>query len=406
MWLSDFTLILSDRVVKGGSVRIEDGLITEVREEIVPEGINGRGMQLFPGFIDMHGDMIEIELEPRAQVDFPMDVALGHLDARLAASGVTTAYASVSFSRGARDGERRSYEHTCNIIRCLKEAKADTRIDHRIHARFDITFTTAIDALEHLLADGQVDLVSVMDHTPGQGQYRNLERMIELKAAREGSSIDQARAEVDERLKTTTPEEEIFANLQKVAGLCRQYGVSLASHDDDTVKKSNLMADIGAVISEFPVTMEAAETVVSRGLMTAVGAPNAMRGQSYSGNLSAREAHAAGLLHILAADYHPAAILPAIRVLAKTDPDGLAGAARLATINPAKALGLTDRGEIAVGKRADLIVVNDKDRVIETYCAGQSVHANGTLSAALPHKATATSASFTKASRDGLAAVT
>jgi alpha-D-ribose 1-methylphosphonate 5-triphosphate diphosphatase len=335
-----------------------------------------------------------------------MDVAVGHLDARLAASGVTTAYASVSFSRGARDGERRSYEHTCNIIRSLKAAKSDTRVDHRIHARFDITFTSAIDALEQLLIDGQVDLVSVMDHTPGQGQYRNLERMIELKAAREGSSVEQARAEVGERLKHTTPEEEIYANLQKVSGLCRKYSVSLASHDDDTVTKGNLMADIGAVISEFPVTMEAAETVVSRGLMTAMGAPNAMRGQSYSGNLSAREAHAAGLLHILAADYHPAAILPAIRVLSEADPDGLVGAARLATANPAQALGLTDRGEIAVGKRADLIVVNDRDRVIETYCVGQSVHANGTLSTRNVSNGTGKADSFTKASRDGLAAVT
>lgn len=379
MWLSDFTLVLPDRIVKGGSVRVKDGLIAEIREEFVPEGINGRGMQLFPGFIDMHGDMIEVELEPRAKVDFPMEVALGHLDARLAASGVTTAYASVSFSRRASDGERRSYEHTCNIIRALKNAKAVTGVDHRIHARFDITFTAAIDALEQLLADGQVDLVSVMDHTPGQGQYRNLERMIALKAVREGSSVEQAKADVDARQMHRTPEEEIFANLQKVSGLCRDYGVSLASHDDDTVKKANIMADIGAVISEFPVTMEAAETVVSRGMMTAMGAPNAMRGQSYSGNLSAREAHAAGLLHILAADYHPAAILPAIRALAKTDPDGLAGAARLATANPAKALRLGDRGEIAIGKRADLCVVDANDRIVETLKDGKTIHANGSL---------------------------
>ncbi|MEO0764300.1 MAG: hypothetical protein AAFZ09_21275, partial [Pseudomonadota bacterium] len=112
------------------------------------------------------------------------------------------------------------------------------------------------------------------------------------------------------------------------------------------------VADIGTVISEFPVTYEAAEIAKERGLMIAMGAPNAMRGKSYSGNLSAREAHAAGLLHILAADYHPAAILPAIRALASQDPDGLVGAVRLASKNPAKALGLADRGEIATGKRA------------------------------------------------------
>ncbi|MEL6683825.1 MAG: alpha-D-ribose 1-methylphosphonate 5-triphosphate diphosphatase [Pseudomonadota bacterium] len=406
MWLSDFTLILSDRVVKGGSVRLEDGFIAEVREEIVPEGINGRGMQLFPGFIDMHGDMIELELEPRPNVDFPMDVAVGHLDARLAASGVTTAYAGVSFSRSAKDGDRRSFEHTSGIIRALKDTVQGLRVDHRIHARFDMTYTDAIAALEGLLNAGAVDLVSVMEHTPGQGQYRDLEKLIAYRMRSTGAAEAEVRAGIEAQMAAAMAPDLVLKNLQDVSRLCKAHGVAMASHDDDTVQKTNLMADVGAVIAEFPVTMEAAETANDRGLMVAMGAPNAMRGQSYSGNLSARDAHAAGLLHILAADYHPATILPAIRALAATDPNGLAGATRLATANPAKALGLTDRGKIAVGKRADLIVVNDKDRVIETYCAGQSVHANGTLSTALPQKATATSESFTKASRDGLAPVT
>ncbi|MEC8197601.1 MAG: amidohydrolase family protein, partial [Pseudomonadota bacterium] len=109
------------------------------------------------------------------------------------------------------------------------------------------------------------------------------------------------------------------------------------------------------------------------------GAPNAMRGQSYSGNLSARDAHAAGLLHILAADYHPAAILPAIHALAKTDPNGLPGAVCLAASNPAEALGLNDRGEIAVGKRADLALVDPHLRVVKTLCAGDVVFSNGSV---------------------------
>ncbi len=374
MWLSDFTLVLPDRVVPGGSVLIENGLIADIRDHSVAGGLAGAGKHLFPGFVDMHGDMIELELEPRAKVDFPMSVAVHHLDARLAASGVTTAYAGVSFSRNAAEGDRRSFSHTSNIIRALRDAQGSTRVDHKIHARFDITYTAAIDALAGLLQDDMVDLVSVMDHTPGQGQYRNLERLIELKAARGEGSLDDVRANVAARMATRTSEDEILTNLEKVSALCREYGVSLASHDDDTVKKANIMADIGAVISEFPVTMEAAETVVSRGLMTAMGAPNAMRGQSYSGNLSAHDAHAAGLLHILAADYHPAAILPAIRALATTDPNGLAGATRLASANPAKALGLTDRGEIAIGKAADLCVADDQDRIRTTFRQGQVIY--------------------------------
>ena len=233
------------------------------------------------------------------------------------------------------------------MIRGLHAAKTSARVDHRIHARFDITFTSAINALEGLLADGLVDLVSVMDHTPGQGQYRNLERHIELRAAHHGISIEEARAKVQERVERATPVDVILTNLETVSRLCRDAGVQLASHDDDTIEKGNLVADLGAVISEFPVSMEAAETVVSRGLMTAMGAPNAMRGQSYSGNLSARDAHAAGLLHILASDYHPAAMLAAVNVLSQSDPSGMVGATRLVTANPATALKLIDRGEIA-----------------------------------------------------------
>ncbi len=381
MWLSNFTLVLPDRVIPAGSVLIEDGQITDIKDHAIAGGLSGDGKHfLFPGFIDMHGDMIELELEPRVQVDFPMPVALGHLDARLAATGVTTAYAAVSFSRGAKDGERRSFDHTAGIIRSLKSAKDAMRVDHKIHARFDITFTAAIAALEDLLKTGQVDLVSVMDHTPGQGQYRNLERHIELRAIHHGVSMKEARAMVQEKIDAATPEDEILTNLQRVSKLCRENGVALASHDDDTAQKAALIADLGAVISEFPVTMEAAETVVSRGLMTAMGAPNAMRGKSYSGNLSARDLHAKGMLHILAADYHPSAILPAIRALAETDPNGLAGATRLASAHPAKALGLSDRGEIAVGKRADLCIVDENDRVIETFKAGETVHSNGVMS--------------------------
>lgn len=380
MWLSDFTLVLPDRVVPGGSVRIENGLIAEIVDVAVPGGIEGAGRTLFPGFIDMHGDMIEQELEPRARVDFPMSVALGALDARLAASGVTTAYASVSFSRGARDGERRSFDHTSGVIRGVAAARANARVDHRIHARFDITFDNAVGVLEQLLADGDVDLVSLMDHTPGQGQYRNLEIHIRNRAAQQGISLTEARQMVEEtRAARQRPQEALLANMHAVSRMCREAGVALASHDDDTVEKAELMADLGSVIAEFPVTMEAAETAVARGVMTAMGAPNAMRGQSYSGNLSARDLHAAGMLSILAADYHPAAILPAVRILAGTDPQGLAGAARLATANPAKALGLTDRGEIAQGKRADLVVVDASDRVVLTLRGGGVIYSDGTL---------------------------
>jgi alpha-D-ribose 1-methylphosphonate 5-triphosphate diphosphatase len=379
MWLSDFTLVLPDRVQRG-SLRIESGVIAEITDHPVPGGLEGNGHTVFAGFIDMHGDMIEQELEPRVRVDFPMHVALNALDARLAASGVTTAYASVSFSRGVREGERRSYEHTSQVIRALHDARDGCRVDHRIHARFDITFDNAVGVLAQLLDDGQVDLVSLMDHTPGQGQYRNLEVHIKNKAALHGVSETEARQMVANAIaERSRPQDVLLNNMQTVARMCKEHGVAVASHDDDTVDKTHLMAELGAVIGEFPVTMEAAKAGVEKGMMMAMGAPNAMRGQSYSGNLSARDLHAEGLLSILAADYHPASILPAIQILAETDPNGLAGAARLANANPAKALGLSDRGEIAKGKRADLVLVDGQNRVAMTISNGEIIFANGTI---------------------------
>jgi alpha-D-ribose 1-methylphosphonate 5-triphosphate diphosphatase len=373
MWLSDVKIILASRIIENGALRIENGEIAEITESAGQPS----GFTVFPGFVDMHGDMIELELEPRPKVDFPMEVAVGHLDARLAAAGVTTAYAGVSLSRTAKDGARRSFAHTSFIIAALKKNIAGLRVDHRIHARFDITYSDAINALGGLLDTGAVDLVSVMDHTPGQGQYRDVETLIANRVSG-GLSEKEAGGYVEKRMRDAVPAEQILANLEKVSQLCSAKGVAIASHDDDTVEKTHLMADIGAVISEFPVTIEAAQIAKDRGLMIAMGAPNEMRGQSYSGNLSARDAHAAGLLHILAADYHPAAILPAIRALCASDPEGLVGAARLASTNPAKALGLSDRGEIAVGKRADLAIVDASDRIVQTYCAGDSVFSNGT----------------------------
>ena len=385
MWLSDFTLVLPDRIVEHGSLRISAGCIAEIAETPIPGGLPGDGLHLMAGFIDMHGDMIEVELEPRPHVEMPMDVAINTLDGRLAAAGVTTAYASVSFSRGVKDGYRRSYVHTSDVIRKLHASRYGLRVDHRIHARFDIKFDDAVEVVEALIAEEQVDLVSLMDHTPGQGQYRDIERHVRQLANAHDIDEDEARRRVAARIEEGQAAVAVIAGvMRQVADLCHVHGVALASHDDDTVDKAAWMASLGATISEFPVAMEAAEEATKRGLMVAMGAPNALRGRSYSGNLSAREAHAAGLLHILAADYHPGTILPAVKVLAETDPDGLAGAARLASANPARALGLADRGRLEKGLRADLCVadLSGVGRCVAAFSAGRMIHSDGRLNPA------------------------
>ncbi|WP_193335534.1 alpha-D-ribose 1-methylphosphonate 5-triphosphate diphosphatase [Devosia beringensis] len=383
MWLSDFRIVLADRVIDHGALRVEDGLIVEVRQTPVEQAdIDGQGLLLMPGMIDMHGDMIEREIEPRPNVRMPMEMGLRDLDRKLANSGITTAYAAVSFSPGSTYGHMRSYDFTSEMIRALRAHQAELLVDHRVHARFEVTFPAALSVVKELIAEGAVDLISLCDHTPGQGQYRDLALQAANLAKSKGITLEQARANLDQRIRDRKETAgDLSATLRAIAQYCALHGVPLASHDDDTVEKVVQMQALGAHISEFPVTLEAAREAHSRGMLNAMGAPNALRGISYSGNLSAREAHAHGLLDLLAADYHPSAMLPAVLVLGKTDPDGLAGATRLATRNPASVLGLEDRGEIALGLRADLIIADDTGvgHVRTTICRGAVAYSDGSM---------------------------
>jgi len=312
----------------------------------------------------------------------PMELGLRDLDRRLAAAGVTTAYAAVSFNPSSAYGHIRHFDNTSAIIRALKAMGDVLKVDHRVHARFEITFPDALRVVEGLIAEGAVDLVSLTDHTPGQGQYRDIEAHVARIARDKGLSQAEAQGEVSRRIATKqSTAGDMAATLRAISETCRAHGVPLASHDDDTVEKVALMQALGAGISEFPVTVEAAAEARARGLATAMGAPNALRGMSYSGNLSARDAHGAGLLDIMASDYHPSALLPAVLELAKADPDGLAGSTRLATLNPARALGLIDRGAIAPGMLADLLIADDRGvgHVRATLREGRKIYSDGSV---------------------------
>ena len=356
MWLSNFEIVLQDHVIERGSLRIEGGLIAEIREEAV-EGadIEGRGKLLLPGFVDIHGDMIEKEVEPRANVRMPIELGIYDLDKKLASCGVTTAYAALAFTP-ATYGHVRSIEHTRAMIQTLAAMRNELLIDHRVHGRFEVTFLPAVTEAKALIDTGALHLISLMDHTPGQGQYRDIELHIANMAKARKISEAQAAELVNKRIADRTEHGDSMEIINGLARLARESGVVLASHDDDTAEKVALLHSLGAAISEFPINVAAAAEAKRLGLATAMGAPNALRGLSYSGNLSAREAYEADVLDILASDYHPSAILPAVIALAEIGEGGLAASVALASANPAKALGLNDRGRIAEGMRADLVI--------------------------------------------------
>ena len=381
MWLSNFTLVLPNEVVSEGSVRVEDGVIAEIRAEpVTGAAIDGGGRLLMPGFVDLHGDMIEREIAPRPNATMPIDFGIHELDKKLAAAGVTTAFAAVSFATESVYGHVRSLETTSAVIEGINRLRDNLLIDHRVHARYEITNVGAAPALERLLNADQIDMVSLTDHTPGQGQYNNLQSYILSISERRAISEEMAAEIVAKRIAMRS-NPEIEARLREIVALSLRHKLSLASHDDDSVEKVTEMHDLGVTISEFPVTAPAAEEARRRGLWTLMGAPNALRGQSMSGNLSALDAARAGLLSVIAADYHPAAFVPGIFKLADMSEGGLPAAVAMATGNAARSAGLMDRGEIAVGQRADLVVVEPGDvhRIRATFRAGRFVYSDGTL---------------------------
>ncbi|CDZ56081.1 alpha-D-ribose 1-methylphosphonate 5-triphosphate diphosphatase [Neorhizobium galegae] len=381
MWLGNFTLVLPNEVVNSGSVRVEEGVIAEIRPEpVVGAVIDGGGRLLMPGFVDLHGDMIEREIAPRPNAQMPIDFGIHELDKKLAAAGVTTAYAAVSFATESVYGHVRSLETTSAVIEGINRLRDNLLIDHRVHARYEITNVGAAPTLERLLKADEIDMVSLTDHTPGQGQYNNIAAYVASISERRAISEEMA-AEIVQKRIAMRNNPQIEVKLRQIVSLSLQHGLSLASHDDDSVEKVAEMFDLGVTISEFPVTLPAAEEARRRGLWTLMGAPNALRGKSMSGNLSALDAAEAGLLTVIAADYHPAAFVPGIFKLADVSEGGLPAAVAMATGNAARSAGLTDRGEIAIGQRADLVVVEKGDvhRIRATFRAGRFVYSDGTL---------------------------
>lgn len=396
MWLSDLTVVLPDTVLPRASIRMEAREIAEIQEGPAPVrgSIDGRGLMALPGLIDLHGDMIERELEPRPNSFLPTPIALYELDKRLAATGITTAYAAISFaafslvddagggtqaaipnisnSNKTKPSKLRVEESAKALVLELNQLRPTLLTDLRIHARFEVTYSRAEPVLLELIEQEQVHMVSLMDHTPGQGQFRNIESYVRYMT--HWLKVEQKTVERALNVLLETP--PASQTLHSVSSLCHQHGIVLASHDDDTAAKVQLMAELKTSLSEFPITVEAAQAAHAAGMWVAMGAPNALRGGSHSGNASALEILQAGALDILMTDYYPAAMLHAALGWVDQAIISLPQAVRLIATHPAACARLDDRGVIEVGKRADLVLIQPKPvpRVVATLRNGNFIY--------------------------------
>ena len=360
-----------------GSVTVEDGVITALdKGGSVPTGaLDCEGELLLPGLVDLHTDHCERHAMPRPGVLWdPLQAAIAH-DAQVAAAGITTVFDSLVV--GLRDADQTRRDLLGQIMRAVEKAEALGlfRSQHLLHLRCEVTDPTLLEQIEPHMDHPLLQLVSVMEHTVGQRQFPDPEKYREILV----KLFHVPAEEVDERFRRDAEASRTFAPTYRaaVAKMAQERGIPVAAHDDETLEHVEEAARLGMTMSEFPTTLLAAEAAKDRGMTTIMGAPNVVKGGSQSGNLSAIDLVQTGLLDVLASDYVPVSLLAATLRLTQDDIGlTLPEAVKMASLNPARAAGLDDRGEIAVGKRADLIRVRlvDQHPVVRTvYSAGKRV---------------------------------
>lgn len=353
-------LVLRDEIVRG-TLRVRQGRIVDLdpgdTPSRLPWAIDLEDDLLLPGLVELHTDNLERHAMPRPRVRMPMWGAVQGHDAELAAAGITTVFDAIGIGDPYGQGFRA--QHLGELLPVL-DALDDAgllRVDHRIHARCELPAPDARRLFEPFARHVRLGLISLMDHTPGQRQWADLVAARHHYTGKKGWTDEQFDLEV--RLAPRRQAECVRPNRAWFSGFAREAGLVMASHDDTTEAHVEEALAAGVRISEFPTTLAAARRASAAGLLTLGGAPNVIRGLSHAGNVAVRALADEGVLGALSSDYVPGSLVQAVWRLGRETPLGLAAAVRLASLNPAEAVGLGDRGVIAPGRRADLVRVRE-----------------------------------------------
>jgi len=356
--ITNASLLTREEIVTG-TIEIVDGRLSDVQpgRSHLPDADDWEGDFLFPGLIELHTDNLEKHLEPRPGVRWPALSALLTHDAQISTAGITT----VLDAMGVGDFDERSVraQGLQAAAAALHEARSRNllRAEHLLHMRCELACDNMLPVVTPFLDDPHVKLVSIMDHTPGQRQWMDIERF-RIYTQRNQRWSDEYLAEVV-RERQDMQNRNAHSNRKGLLELCRSRHIPLASHDDTVPEHVLEAVESGFVISEFPTTEPAARTAREQGLGIVMGAPNLVRGGSHSGNISALELAQHDLLDCLSSDYVPHSLLHGVFLLRDQAGWSLPKAARTASLNPARLVGLDDRGEIAAGKRADFVRVRE-----------------------------------------------
>jgi alpha-D-ribose 1-methylphosphonate 5-triphosphate diphosphatase len=373
--LANARLVLAGEVVDG-HVRVRDGRIVDLGHGAigVPGALDLGGDWLLPGLVEMHTDNLERHAMPRPSVTFPIQAALQAHDAEVAAAGITTVLDAIGVGDPYGDGFRARDQSALLAVLDRLEAADALRAEHHLHVRSELPAPNARELFEPFMAHARLRMVSLMDHTPGQRQWTDIAHARTYYTGKKGWS--EARFEEEVRLAPARQAQHAEPHRRWFADFARRAGVALATHDDTTVAHVDEAHALGATMSEFPTTLEAARRAKALGLVTIAGAPNVVRGGSHSGNVCALELAREGLLDALSSDYVPASLLPAAWILHRDAGFSMPEAVAVVSRNPARACGFDDRGAIAVGLRGDLVRVREVDGqpvVREVFARGRRV---------------------------------
>ncbi len=355
--LADATLVLPTETLRG-SLRLSGGRIAAIEPGggVPPGAVDCGGDLVMPGLIELHTDNLERHIEPRPRVDWPHASAILAHDAELASVGITTVFDALRVGSIVSKAKGNYGEYARVLADEILDLRARgvLRISHLLHLRAEVCSETLIEELAKFGPADAVGIVSLMDHTPGQRQFRDVSKLRDYVIGKHGYSEDEFAGHI-------AGQQELgqrMGALHEAAAVAaaRRYGAVLASHDDTTAEQVAQSARHGAHFAEFPTTVEAARACREAGILVMMGAPNLIRGGSHSGNVAAVTLAEAGLLDIVSSDYVPSALLMAALLLGDLWGDVARGVATV-TRAPAEAAGLGDRGRLEVGARADVIRV-------------------------------------------------
>jgi alpha-D-ribose 1-methylphosphonate 5-triphosphate diphosphatase len=376
---------VTEIIIEGGRALI-DGEFQEASLSIADGEIGGLGAEggrgaltldatdllVLPGIVDLHGDAFERQMMPRPKVDFPIDVALVDSDRQAIANGMTTVFhaATWSWEPGLRCGD-----NARKLLEAIETLRPRLAADTRFHLRHETFNLDAEDEIGAWLASRRVDLLAFNDHTDNTVALLNKPNKRKGMVERTGLSDEAFDALVQRVLSRA---DDVPGSIARIAAIARKADVRMLSHDDESPAMRQAFRAQGVGIAEFPINEETAQEAAAGGDAIVFGAPNVVRGGSHTGWTKAADMIAKGLCSVLASDYYyPAPLLAAFRLAA----DGvlpLGKAWELISTAPASAAGLTDRGRLAQGQRADILLVDDAEpmrpRIVAVVAAGRLAH--------------------------------